>query len=127
MHRRMKKTRSGLLFGFVSLVLAALVTVAQAQGTVNVLEQDCLTDAQRVANICANVLESNDPFELLNCCTEAQKVNEQRCFCQGDVALGLGSAYDLTMEVLQSGYEILSLSLCLFCLTTRPNSKTFAL
>jgi hypothetical protein len=106
------------LVSYVALVLGIMVAVAlslantasaQGQGWNDLLlpaEEDCLARAQNVAAMCGSVMQSNDPFDLLNCCTEAQSVNEQRCFCQADVALGLGTSYDLTIEVLQAGCNI---------------------
>ena len=92
----------------VLVVLLAMNTASAQSGWNELLvpapvEEDCLAKAQNVAAMCGSVMQSNDPFDLLNCCTEAQSVNEQRCFCQADVALGLGTSYDLTMEVLQAG------------------------
>ena len=81
----------------------AAVAVTSSHAQQRQAEEDCLSVVENVVNLCGGVLDSTDPFDLLNCCTEAQSANERKCFCDSSVALGLGSIYDVTLQVLDSG------------------------
>ena len=93
-----------------SLAVAALALAAVLSPTtvseVRAQQETCLQTVERVSNVCAGVLTSSDPFELLNCCEGAKVANERKCFCEADVALTLGSSYDATLDVLESGCSI---------------------
>merc|ERR1711934_337057 len=100
-HKRMKGATMSSL-AVAALALAAVLSPPTVS-EVRAQQETCLQTVERVSNVCAGVLTSSDPFELLNCCEGAKVANERKCFCEADVALTLGSSYDATLDVLESG------------------------
>merc|ERR1711934_1101275 len=90
-HKRMKGATMSSL-AVAALALAAVLSPTTVS-EVRAQQETCLQTVERVSNVCAGVLTSSDPFELLSC-------------CEADVALTLGSSYDATLDVLESGCSI---------------------
>lgn len=90
----------------ICVLILCMLSVGRAQianpDTSN--EQNtCVQKARETADVCSNVMNTNDPFGLLNCCNLAKEANDLKCFCRSDVTLELGSLYDFTIDVLRSG------------------------
>ena len=67
---------------------------------------DCARRAEETAEVCGNVLSSNNPYDLLTCCNTAKVANDLRCFCKSNVRFALGDRYDITIATLEAGCDM---------------------
>jgi len=96
------KGRATMAAAIALAMACVLASGARAQPTT----ETCVESVQRVSGLCSGVLSSTSPFDLLNCCEGAKDADERGCFCDSGVALALGTSYDATLEVLESGCSL---------------------